>query len=102
MGKDLFCELRDALKAEHPTLSISVRRCRVSSSVCGYCKRMPDQFLIRISSSLTEQEQLDTLIHEIAHAASWIEWENTQQHGPLWGLEYSKAYRVYEKIVSAE
>jgi hypothetical protein len=48
------------------------------------------------------QEQLDTLIHEIAHAAAWIEWEHTQQHGPIWGLEYSKAYRVYEKIVSAE
>jgi hypothetical protein len=102
MPKDLFCELRDLLKAEHPTLSISVRRCKVSKMICGDCRRMKDCFLIRISSRLNMQEQLDTLIHEIAHAASWIEWENTQQHGPLWGLEYSKAYRVYEKMVSAE
>jgi hypothetical protein len=102
MPKDVFSELRDALKAEHPTLSISVRRCKVGKRICGDCKRMKDHFAIRISSRLNQQEQLDTLIHEIAHAASWIEWENTQQHGPLWGLEYSKAYRVYEKIVSAK
>jgi len=102
MPKDVFCELRDALKAEYPTLSISVRRCKVHKRICGDCRRMADHFLIRISSRLNTQEQLDTLIHEIAHAASWIEWENTQQHGPLWGLEYSKAYRVYEKIVSSK
>jgi hypothetical protein len=102
MARDLFCELRDALKAEHPTLSISVRRCRVNRHLCGDCKRMKDHFLIRISSTLSQQEQVDTLVHEIAHAAAWIEWEQTQQHGPIWGLEFSKAYRVYEKIVSAK
>jgi hypothetical protein len=61
---------------------------------------MSDHFLIRVSNTLNRQEQLDTLVHEFAHAAAWIEWENTEQHGPLWGMEYSKAYNVYEKIVS--
>ncbi len=99
MQKDLFCELRDALKSAYPTLSFSVRRVPLRG-LCGDCRRMSDHFLIRVSSTLNRQEQLDTLVHEFAHAAAWIEWENTEQHGPLWGMEYSKAYNVYEKIVS--
>jgi Leu/Phe-tRNA-protein transferase len=88
------------LKAECPTISVRVRVCRTSKRIMGDCRRKDDHFLIRISNTLNEQEKFDTLVHEFAHAESFLEWENGVQHGPLWGVAHAKFYRVYERFVS--
>jgi hypothetical protein len=36
---------------------------------------------------------VDTLIHELAHAVAWD--KDDIDHGPKWGVAYSKVYRLY-------
>jgi hypothetical protein len=95
---DAFAKLRDALKAANPTITVSVRRCRVPRSLCGDCRRMSDHFLVRVDSQASSQEQLDTLVHEFAHAIAWTEWESTGNHGKVWASAYADCYRIYEKV----
>ena len=101
MKRDLFCELRDALKAKYPLTPVSVRRVKiVPGGNCAQLDRKDDHFLLRIKSTDPLQVQLDSLCHEFAHALSYIEWENTEAHGPIFGCYYAECYNVYEKIVS--
>jgi hypothetical protein len=88
------------LKAECPTICVKVRICRVPKSIFGDCRRMADHFLIRISKDASKQTQIDTLVHEFAHAESFLEWESTGQHGPVWGVAHARFYRVYERFIS--
>ncbi len=97
---DLFAKLRDALKAANPTIAVSVRRCRVPGNLCGDCDRKANHFLVRVASDKPLQVQLDTLVHEFAHAIAYLEWEETGQHGPLWALAHLDCYRIYEKTVT--
>jgi hypothetical protein len=46
------------------------------------------------------QGQVDTLVHEFAHAIAFIEWEETGQHGSIWASAYADCYRIYEKTVT--
>ncbi len=101
MRRDLFCELRDALKAKYPLTPVSVRRVKiVPGGNCAQLDRKADHFLLRIKSTDPLQVQLDSLCHEFAHELSYIEWENTEAHGPIFGCYYAECYNVYEKIVS--
>ena len=98
---DLFAQLRDSLKARFPTTPVSVRRCKVPRKLCGDCSRKANHFLVRVASDKPLQVQLDTLVHEFAHAIAYLEWEETGQHGPLWALAHLDCYHVYEQIVSS-
>ena len=97
---DLFAKLRDSLKAKHPTISVSVKRCKMPESLLGDCLRMDGYFRIRIDASRPEQVQLDALVHEFAHAIAYLEWENTGQHGPEWAQAHLDCYRIYEQSVT--
>ena len=97
---DLFAKLRDSLKAANPTITVSVRRCRVPQKNCGDCLRRKDRFLVRVDRNQPLQVQLDTLVHEFAHAIAYLEWENTEDHGPEFGVAYASCYRIYEKTVT--
>jgi hypothetical protein len=97
---DLFSKLRDALKAANPTITVSVRRCKMPAGLLGDCSRKPDRFLVRVSNDQPMQGQLDILVHEFAHAIAWVEWENTATHGPIWASAYASCYRTYEKTVT--
>jgi hypothetical protein len=95
---DAFAQLRDALKQANPTITVSVRRCRVPSGLCGDCLRMDGYFRIRIKASHPLQVQLDSLVHEFAHAIAYLEWEETSQHGPMWAMAHLECYKIYEKV----
>jgi hypothetical protein len=97
----MFEALRDALKRANPTISVSVRRLSLPDSLCGDCRRKPDHFLIRVNRKKPEQVQLDTLVHEFAHAIAFLEWEETHAHGSQWAQAHLQCYHVYEKIISA-
>jgi hypothetical protein len=99
---DPFAKLRDALKQANPTITVSVRRCRVPNGLCGDCLRMDGYFRIRINPSYSLQVQLDSLVHEFAHAIAHIEWENTWDHGPEFGMAYAECYRIYEKAACSQ
>ncbi|MFM2013311.1 MAG: hypothetical protein RLZZ396_2095 [Planctomycetota bacterium] len=97
---DHFATLRDALKQANPTISISVRRCKMTEKLLGDCLRMDGYFRVRINADRPEQVQLDTLVHEFAHAIAYLEWENTGEHGPQWAQAHLDCYRIYEKTVT--
>jgi len=97
---DLFAKLRDSLKARFPTTPVSVRRCKVPKKLCGDCSRKANFFLVRVDKDHPLQVQLDTLVHEFAHALSYLEWEETGEHGPMWAQAHLACYHVYEKTVS--
>jgi hypothetical protein len=67
-------------------------------------------YYIAISASLSEDQAIDTLIHEWAHAMAWpkverklfpsplrrhIEHNERVGHGPEWGFAYSKVYTAF-------
>lgn len=67
-------------------------------------------YYIAISASLSEDQAIDTLVHEWAHAMAWpkverklfpsplrrhIEHNERVAHGPEWGFAYSKAYTAF-------
>ena len=97
---DHFRALRDALKQANPTITVSVRRCKMPAGLLGDCRRKSDHFLVRVSSDQPIQVQVDTLVHECAHAIAFIEWEETSQHGPQWAQAHLDCYRIYEKTVT--
>ena len=74
---------------------VIVRRTKMPANYCGECDFENGNYLIKINKILSENSTIDTLLHEMAHAKSWE--KDTEHHGPTWGKEYSKLYRVYEK-----
>jgi hypothetical protein len=60
---------------------------------------MEDYFLVRVNSNLGYGEQVDTLVHEFAHAEAFLEWEETGHHGNAWAASYARFYRVMETVL---
>lgn len=58
----------------------------------AWCDKKGDSFKITIDAGLDEDNRCTLLIHEWAHALSWGEEE--EDHGPAWGVAYSRCYRI--------
>lgn len=43
---------------------------------------------------VTQQELLDALIHEWAHALSWATTQSLEAHDPAWGVVYARCYQT--------
>jgi hypothetical protein len=71
----------------------------------GYCRKEKNKFVIRIDRKLTENEAVEILLHEVAHALSWNYLDDKlsdeefkkRSHGPTWGVAYAEVYSVYEE-----
>jgi predicted SprT family Zn-dependent metalloprotease len=65
----------------------------------GYCEMVtPEQgepfFRIRISTALEPEAMFYVLIHEWAHALSWIsDSHKVRAHGPEWGIAMSRIWQ---------
>lgn len=90
-----------ALKKEYPQYKVTVRRKKLSEGYDGLTTHQGgNRFLIEISKELTEQAAIDTLVHEFGHCPAWNEYAvHSIEHGPQWGLEHSRCYRVLEKVM---
>jgi hypothetical protein len=76
-----------AVKRAYPIdTPINVRRCRMKKNF-GITSFNGRVFNIRIDSSQEDAIQVDTLLHEYAHAAAIDEAYN---HNEAWGVVYSK------------
>ncbi len=95
----LFRKTRDALKRAFPEVAVSVRIRKIRQGVCGDTRRIKGGYLVRIDKDQPLQVLLDTLVHEFAHCLSFDEWEQTQSHGPKWGVAFAECYLVYESTV---
>jgi len=80
---------------------ISIRRVKLPNDRIGDCDFENGKFKIRIDRSLPELLAMDILIHEISHALSWESDKHLTDHGPKWGLAYSKTYRTFLQWLKA-
>ena len=64
----------------------------------AYVQKYDDgSYEIVIDQRLSFGEICDYLVHEFAHVGSWY-WDEPDDHGPEWGIEYARLYRCYLKI----
>lgn len=62
----------------------------------GDFRRLPNgQFQITINNNLNEHQFLLTLIHEIAHHLTFLEYGRVQPHGKEWKLTFQKLMLPY-------
>ena len=79
-----------------------VKRTEIDGAYChGFCEldQEKQQFNIRISSELSEEIAVETLMHEWAHALSWH--AGGSDHSPAWGKAYARVYRVYAAMMES-
>lgn len=94
-----YREVIRALKDKCPAdLPVIVRRVKVPTDRFGDCNRLDDYYLIRICRDLKEEQAIDILIHEWAHAISWTKC-TSEDHSNEWGKAYSRVYRVFLKEI---
>jgi hypothetical protein len=88
-----------------PAYPISVRRTNISKKLEGRCWKTAKSFFIEIDKNLNENQAMDVLIHEWAHARAWNhmldtaddETFNRLAHDAVWGVAYAEVYSVYEQ-----
>lgn len=94
----LYRKVLNFLKAEFPAdFPVSIRRLKLSNRLDGDCLLMEDHYRIRINRALSENEAIDTLIHEYSHVLAWNRC-NTDYHCNEWGKAYSRIYRKFLKV----
>ena len=71
---------------------VVVRRKRTGEAFDGDCQLVKGVFQIRVNHKLPEYYAVDIFIHELSHAVAWSE---RIDHGPQWGIAYSKIYRMF-------
>jgi hypothetical protein len=98
------------LRAKCPAaMPVVVRTAWLPPDTLGECIRRPARFVIRLSSRMNQQEAIDTLIHEWAHALAWNysldrmardpdvnrELFEAASHDEAWGCAYSRVWRAH-------
>lgn len=98
LGVRMFYKAIKVLKkASICNMPIKVRRTSLKG-LDGCCEKKDDHFLVKINKNLPENHAIDVLIHEIAHADAWDK-AGTDIHGDIWGVCYSRLYRIWEKYL---
>ena len=86
--------LRSLVPLPHPYKLIRTKM----EDAWGSCSFKPDppRFIIRIAKGITEDQAIDTLMHEWSHARAWL--EQTLDHSAYWGVAFSECYQaLYEE-----
>ncbi len=105
----VLAHLRDTCPPAKPVI---VRASNLPSTTLGECIGRPSRFVVLVNHFLTEQNAVDVLIHEWAHALSWnclIEEQGKRNdvddrqfqelsHDETWGCAFSKVYRAYIEL----
>lgn len=89
--------IREEFPANYPLLIQRKPRASNKKEDCGYCefRTKPNKhYYIFIDRRQVFDLQIDTLIHEVAHALTW-HGNDDDHHGPEWGLAYAKIYRAF-------
>lgn len=99
MVETTFEEALQALRAFVPTpVPCETRRTRMAKGDIGDCDLRRGKFFIRVSKELPVDFQVWVLIHEWAHARTWlIQDQLTDDHDAAFGVEWARCYRaVYD------
>ena len=109
-GFNEFRSLVQKLREQCPTgKPVVIRTSWMHSAIQGACIRRKSRFVIRLNNRLDEQEAIETVLHEWAHALAWNysldrlasepgvtpEAFDRASHDEAWGCAYSRVWRVY-------
>lgn len=106
----VVASLRELLPAAFPVV---VRAATLPPDTLGCCHRTDARFVIRLAGTLTEQQALEVLLHEWAHALAWNhaldrlatdpdvhpETFEAGAHDGAWGHAYSRVWRAYAGVI---
>lgn len=100
----------DCLRAECAAAKpVIVRTSWLPPSTLGECFRRSNRFVIRLNWRMDENQAVETLLHEWAHALAWSlsldslagsphvdqELFEYASHDESWGCAYSRVYRAW-------
>ena len=93
-----FEKLRSLLKKKYPDYNVKIRRVKLNHyGTWQTIDQKKKEFLIKIDSKSSTDNQCDALIHEFSHILQVEKtFENENQHNDAWGKTYAKLYRIYE------
>jgi len=92
-----------------PAMPVVVRTARLPANILGNCARRPRRFVIQLNRYLTDEQAVETLLHEWAHALAWNfsldqlakapgiqpdEFDRAS-HDEAWGCAFSRVWRAY-------
>lgn len=87
--------LRLQFPAAYP---VAVRRLDLAKAkIDGDCSFNDARFRIRIEKNQVFSPMMDALIHEWAHAISWLGPPGIEDHSSEWGVAYARIYSAFEK-----
>jgi hypothetical protein len=91
-----FRQLVKHLRREFPEYHVSVRRCPHIRDMYGDCLKLDDgSYRIRVERKLPESAAIMVLVHEWSHVLCWDTDTHKSEHGPKFGLAYSRTWRSY-------
>ena len=96
----VYRQFSRALKKRWPKYKVEIRRLKLADGKLGLCTKMSSRhFLIRVTKEASENFAIDILMHEWAHI---LAWDVEQDHGPEWGLAYSRVYQFWESWINPD
>jgi hypothetical protein len=98
--------LREQCPAAKPVV---VRTSWLPGDILGECIRRRHRFVVRLNNKMAQEQAIETLLHEWAHALAWNysldrlarepgvspEVFDRASHDETWGCAYSRVWRVY-------
>lgn len=114
-GWSEFRRVLEALRQQCPAAKpVIVRTSWMPGDVLGECVRRRARFVIRLNNKLRQDQAVETLLHEWAHALAWNysldrlakepgvspELFDAASHDEAWGCAYSRVWRAYSGVVA--
>ncbi len=93
-------------------MPVVVRGAYLPEDTLGQCIRRQHRYVVLLSYRMKEQQAIDTLLHEWAHALAWnyaieelgkrddLDEDEFQRlaHDEVWGCSFSRVYRAYREL----
>jgi hypothetical protein len=109
-----FCEVLAGLWVTlPPAMPVVVRTSWLPETILGQCFRRMSRFVIRLNNRMGDEQAVNVLCHEWAHALAWnfsldrltatpgldpAEFDRAS-HDEAWGCAYSRVWRVYLDVI---
>lgn len=105
--------LRELCPAAKPVV---VRTSWLPGNILGECIRRRARFVVRLNNQMAQEQAIETLLHEWAHALAWnysldrlarepgvsAQVFDAASHDEAWGCAYSRVWRVYSGVAAGE
>ena len=93
-------------------MPVVIRTSWLPETILGQCVRRDSRFVIQLNNRMGDDQAVDVLCHEWAHALAWnfsldrlthsdgldaVEFERASHH-EAWGCAYSRVWRAYLEL----